>query len=92
MQRSLLDTDTARYRACAVDVMAILLKAFGPLVRETCAAAAGPAAGLGVDVTFEERRDRCLRAQVCGRGGGTSCRGSFEERDECACKSLLNAP
>ncbi len=52
---------TAAQIEVGLDVTATMLRAFGPVIKEVCAPGAR---GVGIDLSFEERRERASRART----------------------------
>ena len=51
-----------KYTQLGVSIALTLLKIFGDVIQHTCQQSTG---GVGVDVTYEERKDRCETARKC---------------------------
>lgn len=64
----------------ALDTLTIFLRSFGGLIRENLAAAPPP----GIDLKFEERRDKCLTV----RHGLSRVRGLVERHRDGSSQSL----
>ncbi len=48
-----------------LDAASLVQKAFGQLIRDTCS----QAARVGVDLSFEQRRDKCMLARIALQAG-----------------------
>ncbi|KAG2455090.1 hypothetical protein HYH02_000910 [Chlamydomonas schloesseri] len=58
---TVLSLPSERQQQTGLDVLALHIRAFGPVIRDLC----GPGArGVGIDLSFEERRERAAKAKL----------------------------
>ncbi|MEW5303309.1 MAG: hypothetical protein WDW36_006014 [Sanguina aurantia] len=59
-----LSSPSQRHASVALEVVSLQLKAFGPVIRDTCSSAAR----MGIDLSFEQRREKCAAAKMALQG------------------------
>lgn len=59
-----LSSPSQRHASIGLEVVSLQLKAFAPVIRDTCSSAAR----MGIDLSFEQRREKCAAAKMALQG------------------------